>query len=155
MSVEVTNASIGALSAVSAKMSAAEFTALCKEQLPLFEIMGLQVNHFDVDRVDLRAVYSDDFLRPGGTISGPVMMTLADAAMFGAILAHLGPIAMAVTTNLSIDFLRKPPPDDVVASARLLKLGKRLAVGDIMITSVKTSELVARASATYSIPNTN
>lgn len=152
---ESTNASIGSLAAVSAKMGAAEFSALCKEQVPMSEIMGLQVDYFDVDRVDLRAVYSDDFLRPGGTISGPVMMTLADAAMFGAVLAHLGPVAMAVTTNLSIDFLRKPPPDDVIASARLLKLGKRLAVGDIMISSVKSRELVARASATYSIPSTN
>ena len=136
-----------------AKMSAGEFATLCEEQLPISKFLDMQVDRFDQDQVDLRAVYSDDMLRPGGTISGPVMMTLADAAMFGIILANLGPVALAVTTNLSIDFLRKPPPDDVIASARLVKLGKRLAVGDIMITSVKTQELVARASATYSIPS--
>jgi len=134
-------------------LSASEFTQLCAETLPISKIIGMEVDYFGTDRVDLRAVYSDDFLRPGGTISGPVMMTLADAAMFGAILARLGPVALAVTTNLSIDFLRKPAPADVIASARLLKLGKRLAVGDIMITSVADDELVARASATYSLPN--
>jgi len=113
----------------------------------------MQVDYFGTDRVDLRAVYSNDHLRPGGTVAGPVMMALADAAMFGAILAHLGAVELAVTTNLSIDFLRKPPPADIVASAQLLKLGKRLAVGNIMITSTANNELVARASSTYSIPS--
>lgn len=134
-------------------LSAIEFTELCDEHLPFARLIGMQVDHFGTDRVDLRAVYNNDFLRPGGTVSGPVMMTLADAAMFGAILAHIGPVALAVTTNLSIDFLRKPAPADVVASARVLKLGKRLAVGDIMMTSAADGKLVARASATYSLPN--
>jgi len=135
-----------------AKMSASEFADLCNKELPISQFLDMRVDSFNTDRVDLRAVYSDDMLRPGGTLSGPVMMTLADAAMFGVILANLGPVVLAVTTNLSIDFLRKPPPDDVIASARLLKLGKRLAVGDIMITSAQTNKLVARASATYSLP---
>ncbi len=152
MSTEANNDTTRSPSNSSSAMTASEFAQLCDEQMPMSRIIGMQVDHFGEDRVDLRAVYSDDFLRPGGTISGPVMMTLADAAMYGAVLARLGPVALAVTTNLSIDFLRKPPPSDVVASARLLKLGKRLAVGDIMITSVQTQELVARASATYSIP---
>jgi len=128
------------------------FAELLSAQLPLSSLFGIRTEYFGTDRVDLRAVYNDDFLRPGGTVAGPVMMTLADAAMFGAVLAHLGPVALAVTTNLSIDFLRKPAPADVIASARVLKLGKRLAVGDIMIHSDEDQALVARASATYSIP---
>jgi len=133
-------------------ISAEAFDTLLSEQLPMAKLFGISTDYFGTDRVDLRAKYNDDFLRPGGTVAGPVMMTLADAAMFGAVLAHLGPVALAVTTNLSIDFLRKPPPDDVIGSARILKLGKRLAVGDIMLHSVKNQELVARASATYSLP---
>ena len=136
----------------SAQLSAAQFIELCDEHLPFANLIGMKVDYFGADRVDLRAVYSDDFLRPGGTVAGPVMMALADAAIYGAVLARLGPVALAVTTHLSIDFLRKPAPADIVASAHLLKLGKRLAVGDVLITSDADGELVARASATYSIP---
>lgn len=135
------------------RLSAVDFMKLCDEQLPISRMIGMRVDYFGIDRVDLRAPYSDDFLRPGGTLSGPVMMALADAAVYGAVLARLGPVEMAVTTHLSIDFLRKPGPADIVASARLLKLGKRLAVGDVLITSDANAELVARASATYSIPS--
>jgi len=153
MSIDVSNNRVPAVDKLSAKLSAEDFIELCTEQLPIFKLIAMQVDYFDTDRVDMRALYSDDLLRPGGTISGPVMMTLADAAMYGVVLANIGPVALAVTTNLSIDFLRKPPPDDVIASARLLKLGKRLAVGDIMISSVQSDQLVARASATYSLPS--
>lgn len=135
-------------------LSGDEFMHLCQEQLPISQIFGLQVDYFGYDRVDLRAVFSSNFLRPGGTVSGPVMMTLADAALYGAVLARLGPVELAVTTHLAIDFLRKPAPADVIASARLLKLGKRLAVGDVLITSDADEELVARASGTYALPST-
>ena len=134
------------------KLSGDEFLLLCREQVPISKLIGVEVDYFGYDRVDLRAVFNPDFLRPGGTVSGPIMMTLADAAMYGAVLARLGLIKLAVTTNLSIDFLRKPAPADVIASARLLKLGKSLAVGDVFITSAADGKLVARASATYAIP---
>ncbi len=134
-------------------LSADEFVRLCDEQLPFARLIGMQVERFTWESVALRAIFNTDFLRPGGTVSGPVMMTLADAAMFGAVLARKGPLALAVTTNLSIDFLRKPAPTDVVATAQLLKLGKRLAVGDILIHSAQDDALVARATATYSLPN--
>ena len=129
--------------------------SLCLEQVPISKLIGMQVDYYGYDRVDLRAVFNSDFLRPGGTVSGPIMMTLADAAMYGAVLARIGPVKLAVTTNLSIDFLRKPAPADVIASARLLKLGKSLAVGDVMITSGADGELVARASATYALPSSH
>lgn len=92
-------------------------------------------------------------LRPGGTISGPTMMALADHAMYAVILAHIGPVALAVTTNLNINFLRKPEPGDLIAEARLLKLGKRLAVGEVSIYSEgDPDDPVAHVTSTYSIP---
>jgi len=92
-------------------------------------------------------------LRPGGTVSGPVMMTLADVALYIAILARIGIVPLAVTTNLSINFLRKPRADRrVVARCRLLKLGKALAVGEVYLYSEGEDEPVAHATGTYSIP---
>ena len=81
----------------------------------------------------VRRAYSDKSLRPGGTISGPTMMGLTDFAMYVAVLASIGPVPLAVTTNLNINFLRKPAPRDLIAEARLIKLGKRLAVGEVTI----------------------
>jgi uncharacterized protein (TIGR00369 family) len=86
------------------------------------------------------------------TIGGATMMALADYAMYFAVLSAIGWVPLAVTTNLSINFLRKPDTRDLVADARLLKLGKRLAVGEIGIRSVGDDDLVAHATATYSIP---
>lgn len=91
-------------------------------------------------------------LRPGGTVSGPSMMALADLAAYVVILAHIGPQALAVTTNLNINFLRKPEPGDLIATCRLLKLGKRLAVVDCGIAGEGQEDLVAHATATYSVP---
>ena len=93
-----------------------------------------------------------DHLRPGGTISGPSMFTLADLALYVAILHEIGRVKLAVTTNLSINFLRKPPPSDILAQARLLKLGKRLAVGEVELFSAAEPDMVAHVTATYSIP---
>ena len=89
-------------------------------------------------------------LRPGATVSGPSLMTLADVAAYAVILAHVGPVAMAVTTSFSVNFLRKSEPGPVICRASLLKLGKRLAVVDCNIQSGDI--LIAHAVATYSIP---
>ncbi len=92
-------------------------------------------------------------LRPGGTISGPTMMGLADFVMYVAILASIGPVPLAVTTNLNINFLRKPAQKDLIAEAKLIKLGKRLAVGEVALWSDgEEDELVAHVTSTYSIP---
>ena len=80
------------------------------------------------------------------------MMTLADTALYVALLAMIGPVALAATTSLNINFLRKPAPVDVIARCRLLKLGKRLAVGEVAIRSEGLQEAVAHATSTYSIP---
>jgi uncharacterized protein (TIGR00369 family) len=91
-------------------------------------------------------------LRPGGTVSGPIMMALADFTMYLAVLSAIGWKPLAVTINLSINFLKKPKPRDLLAEARLIKLGKRLAVGEIGLRSDGDDDLVAHATATYSIP---
>lgn len=100
----------------------------------------------------IRRAFSDRMLRPGGTISGPTMMAMTDFAMYVAILASIGPVPLAVTTNLNINFLRKPAQRDLIAEARLMKLGKRLAVGEVLIWSDGEEEMVAHATSTYSIP---
>jgi len=100
----------------------------------------------------IRKHFDPRSVRSGGTVSGPTMMALADFAMYVAILGSIGWVPQAVTTNLNINFLKMPAPQDLVAEARLIKLGKRLAVGDIGIRSEGESELVAHATCTYSIP---
>ncbi len=102
------------------------------------------------DGIALRLLVAGRHLRPGGTVSGPSLFALADVAFYLALLSRIGPRALAVTTNCSIDFLRKPVASDVTGTARILKLGKRLAVGDVMLTQGEI--LVARASLTYAIP---
>lgn len=100
----------------------------------------------------MRCDYHERHLRPGGTISGPTMMALADLALYVAILAQIGPVGLAVTTSLNYNFLRKPGPVALIAEARLLKLGKRLAVGEVGLFSQGEAEMVCHATGTYSIP---
>jgi uncharacterized protein (TIGR00369 family) len=100
----------------------------------------------------VRQAFQPQFVRPGGTISGPTMMALADVAMYVGVLASIGPVPLAVTINLSINFLRKPAARDLVAECRLLKLGKRLATGEVTIHSDGMTEPVAHVTSTYSIP---
>jgi uncharacterized protein (TIGR00369 family) len=101
----------------------------------------------------VRLGYEERHLRPGGTLSGPAMMALADLSLYVAILASIGPVGLAVTTNLSFNFLRKPAQADLVADCRLLKLGKRLAVGEVGLRSEGEAEMVCHATGTYSIPD--
>jgi uncharacterized protein (TIGR00369 family) len=91
-------------------------------------------------------------MRPGGTVSGPAMMALADVALYVAILAQIGPVGLAVTTNFSMNFLRRPAPGLLRAECRVLKLGRRLAVGDVGVFAAGEPDMVAHATATYSIP---
>lgn len=94
-----------------------------------------------------------DHLRPGGTVSGPVLMTVADLALYVAILGEIGIVPLAVTTNLSINFMRKPAADrDIIGVCNLMKLGKSLAVGEVFLYSEGTEEPVAHVVGTYSIP---
>lgn len=135
-------------------LDAEGFNRILEERLPFAQLMGLAVDSFTPEFVIMRALYSERFLRPGGTIAGPIMMGLADAAVYALVLSRVGPVELAVTTQLSINFLRKPDPGDVLAKARMLKLGKRLAVADVILYSEVSGESlpVAQATATYSIP---
>ncbi len=142
------------------KLSVSEFNQLSAERMPFAQQMGLELESITTSGVTMRAVYSEAFLRPGGTVSGPIMMALADAAMYALVLSRIGPVELAVTTNLSINFLSRPLPGDIIAQARLLKLGKRLAVGEVSLysdggsggTERAIDAPVAHVTATYSIP---
>ena len=101
----------------------------------------------------VRLGFEERHLRPGGTLSGPAMMALADLSLYVAILANIGPVGLAVTTNLSFNFLRKPAKADLIADCRLLKLGRRLAVGEVELRSGGEGEIVCHATGTYSIPD--
>ncbi len=135
-------------------MTAQEITGFLHKNFPQAYENGQIFNIESVTphKVRLRQVFSSSQLRPGGTISGPTMMALADFAFYIAILGALGPVALAVTTNFNINFLRKPEPMDLIAEAQILKMGKRLAVGHVYIFSDGNAEPVAHASMTYSIP---
>ncbi|KIN65177.1 Thioesterase family domain protein [Sulfitobacter noctilucicola] len=111
------------------------------------------VDHVGAGEVTMRLLTSDKHLRPGGTISGPSMFGLADVAAYIVTLSVIGPRALAVTTNCSIDFMRKPAANvPLIAKARLLKLGKQLSVTDVLLFSEGMEEPVARASLTYALP---
>lgn len=124
----------------------------------LREEFGQVAADFAVERVDaggvvLRLKVAERHLRPGGTVSGPNIFALADVAMYLAILSRIGPVALAVTTNCSIDFMRKPAMGrDLLGEARILKLGRSLAVGDVLVFSEGAADPVARAGLTYSMP---
>ena len=114
---------------------------------------GLAIERVDYGDIRVRRHFHEDHLRPGGTVSGPTMMELADFAMYVAVFSAVGPQPLAVTTNLNINFLRKPARADLIAEARLMKVGKRLAVGEVTIYSDGSSDPVAHVTSTYSIPN--
>ncbi len=135
-------------------MTAQEIVDLLDREFPQLHEGGQStfVEAIGPGTASLRLHAAERHLRPGGTVSGPSMMTLADLAAYAVILAHIGPVALAVTTNLSINFLNKPEPGDIVADCTLLKLGKRLAVTECRLHSRVSDTLVAHATATYSIP---
>jgi uncharacterized protein (TIGR00369 family) len=130
-----------------------EMRAYLVEIFPQVWLRGdYAIDEISVDGAALRLAYHPDHLRPGGTISGPSMFALCDLALYVAILARIGRVELAVTTNVSINFLRKPEPKDLIGRARLLKLGKRLAVGEVSLFSDGETDMVAHAVGTYSIP---
>ena len=132
----------------------AEMTDYLEEVFP--EVM-LQSGNMEVEAVGygscrIRLKFRANQLRPGGTISGPTMMGLADFATYVAVLGALGKVPLAVTTSLNINFLKKPGARDLIAECRLFKIGKRLCIGEAMIAGEGDDEPVAHATATYSVP---
>ena len=137
-----------------AMMSVAELDAFLDREFPQMLVGGKSyfIEKAGYGTATVRLAYQERHLRPGGTISGPSMFALADYAMYCAVLASIGPVALAVTTNLSINFVSKPAPRDLIGECNLFKIGKRLAVGEVNIHSDHAREMVAHATGTYSIP---
>ena len=133
-------------------ISIEELERLTREKLPFARISKFRTEELKSGRAIVRAPYSNEFLRPGGTISGPIMMGLADFAMYAAVLTRVGIVELALTTNLNINFLHRPEPGDLLAKARLIKLGKHLVVGEVEVYVDGHEDMVAHASATYSLP---
>jgi uncharacterized protein (TIGR00369 family) len=124
----------------------------------LVEVFPGVMDHFAIEAVGdmtarVRMLFNEQRLRPGGTISGPSLMTLADTGVWVALLAQIGRVALSVTSHLDIDFLRKPGPGDVIGDVRLLKVGRKLAVGTVTMHSDGDPRPVAHASVTYAIPS--
>ena len=137
------------------KMSVAELEKFLQVEFPqAFSSGDIAIESADGTSCLLRQRFSEQMLRPGGTVSGPTLMALADFAMYVVLLSAIGPVGLAVTTNLTINFLRKGQPGaDVLAAAKLLKLGKRLAVGEVVLLSGTSPDPIAHVTSTYSIPN--
>jgi uncharacterized protein (TIGR00369 family) len=117
------------------------------------EDIDLRIDHLDGEKALARVPFHGKLVRPGGTLSGPVIMALADAAMYAVVLGRLGRVEMAVTANLNINFLAKPKPLDLVAEARILRLSRRQAVCEVALYSQGEQELVAHVTGTYALPS--
>lgn len=141
-------------------MTAPKSLALSKEELQAFldEVFPQVREDFVVEAlepmaIEMRLPVREKHLRPGGTVSGPAMFALCDVAVYAVLLAMIGKKALAVTTNCSLDFMRKPQAGkDLIAKCELLKLGRVLAIGDVRLYSQGDERPVARATMTYSIP---
>lgn len=134
------------------KMTADEMMEVLAREFP--QISGqFTIEDLNEMGITVRLNVADRHLRPGGTVSGPSIFSLADVSVWMATMAMVGPQVLAVTTSASMDFMRKPAGGkDLIAVCRLLKLGRVLAVGEVLVFSEGSDAPVARASMTYSIP---
>ena len=132
-------------------MNAEEVRSFLAEVFPQYRI-PTQIEELREGFIRIRVPVTERNLRPGGTVSGPTLMALADTGMYCLTLAMVGPVALALTTNLNIDFLRAPKLGDLIAETEMLKLGKRLAVGRVTLFSDGLDAPIAHASVTYSLP---
>ncbi|ACG78750.1 conserved hypothetical protein [Phenylobacterium zucineum HLK1] len=134
------------------KLDAAGVNALLETAFPGIAAGGPQVTEVTPGRVRVVRPYGEGLLRPGGVISGPTLMSLADTAAYALVLAHAGDQLMAVTSQLNISFLRGAAPGDLTAEAEMLRLGRRLAVCDVRIWTEGPDRLAAQANVTYALP---
>ncbi|MAF96880.1 MAG: thioesterase [Rhodospirillaceae bacterium] len=134
------------------KITADDFNVLMAKEIPWAKEMGINADDIGKGTATLRLPFAESMLRPGGTVSGPTMMALADTTMYAVVLGVIGIVKLAVTTSFNVNFLHRPSPADLMAEGRLLKLGKRLAVVEVTLHSDGHDEPVAHATGTYSIP---
>lgn len=135
------------------QLNAEQLIELMHKTFPQARAERIAFEAVEPGRVRFRYATAFEDLRPGDTVSGPVLMSMSDLGVYLAVLAAIGPVVLAVTTSLNINFLRKPSPGDLSVETRLLKLGKRLAVGEVSIFSEGVAEPVSHATVTYSIPS--
>ena len=128
------------------------FNVIVEEEMPWAFELGVQATEIGAGVATLMIPYDAKMLRPGGTMSGPTMMMLADACMYAVVLSEIGIVKLAVTTNLNINFLKKPEPHNLIAKGSMLKCGKRLAVMAVDLYAEGSDDLIAHATGTYSIP---
>lgn len=133
-------------------MTVDDLMAFLAENFPQIDHFDFTIEHLDAEGIRLRLPFKEAHLRPGGTISGPTMMSLADTAAYLTILSRIGPVPLAVTTSLNINFLRRPRQADLIGEGALLKLGRRLAVAEVSILSDGEPDPVAHVTVTYSLP---
>ena len=133
-------------------LQAKEVEQLIRQWVPMADDIDLRVEELRAGYARIRIPFQAKNLRPGGSISGPVMMAAGDTAMYAAILGSLGKVAMAVTSNLNINFMQRPAQRDLIAESTILKLGKRIAFCEVGITSEGSDELVAHVTGSYSLP---
>jgi acyl-coenzyme A thioesterase PaaI-like protein len=129
-----------------------QIRAFIAEHFPQAMRFPHRIELIEPGRLVLRWIFTEKGLRPGATISGPTQFTLADTAMFYLVLAHVGPAGLSVTTDATLHFLRKPKPADLLCEARLLKLGRRLVVGEMKLYSEGDDAPVTASTMTYSLP---
>jgi uncharacterized protein (TIGR00369 family) len=135
-------------------LSAEAVTELVDQAFPQIHAAGrvMEIEQIGPDTARVRMRLNDRNTRPGGTISGPAMFTLADFSIYAALLGRLGaPAIPAVTSNLNITFLMRPPPRDVIAETRLVRVGRRLAYAEVALYSDGGSEMIAHATGTYAL----
>ncbi len=135
-----------------ARITAEEFEALAWQGVPYVGQLGCVIERFAAGDVIIRLPYGELLRRPGGTICGPALMALADVTLYGVVLSMLGRVELAVTTSMTVHFLTRPRPEDVRAEGRLLKLGRRLAVGEVVMRSAADPEPVCHVTGTYALP---
>ena len=134
-------------------LSAQDVQTLIRAGVPMAEDIDLRIERVDGERALARVPFNGRLVRPGGTLSGPVQMALADTAMYAVVLGALGRVEMAVTSHLNINFLAKPAPVDLLAEARILRLGRRQAVCEVSLFSAgQENVLVAHVTGTYALP---
>ncbi|MBL3556620.1 MULTISPECIES: PaaI family thioesterase [Marinobacter] len=136
-------------------LTAAEVEAVIRAGVPMAEDIGFTVDEAGNEGyARTRLIFSERLIRPGGTLSGPVQMALADASMYAAVMAALGKVEMAVTSNLSINFLHKPAPADLIGEATVLRMGRRIAFCEVRLLSGEGNDqqLVAHVTGSYALP---
>ena len=134
------------------RITAEEFQELAWQGVPFVRQLGWRLERFAPGDVAVRLPYSELLLRPGGTICGPALMALADVTLYGVVLSMIGRIEGAVTTNLSVHFLSRPAPADVLAEGRILRMGRSLAVGEVIMHTSGDPRPVCHVTGTYALP---